>query len=289
MAQKVSKAAKTRKRNKKNREKEGIFRRSLFYAIVMFVLFQVMLLPLLNHMYPFYWMLVCVGFTVVIAELLYSRLSERQVPIYLDASHMRNVKWREHVLHHALLPGLLYASGVLFLFFNRVRVLDQFAIVLLSGTFFVIYYNISATYLKMYRISRNTQMVFDFVNIIVFYFFTDVLINLVLYAGFAKYVVFIGSAVITFILVGMMALLLKQFTREVFVALLVSALAMGIVVVLLWTIPIFNVAVISLVATVGFYLVDAYWHHRLEGTLTWDIMSQYGLFAVMALILLLYI
>ena len=282
-------SSKKRKQNKKKRDRQRVFRRSLFYTIVLFVLFQIMLIPLLSNLYSLYWMLACVGGVIVVAELLYSRLSERSIPIYLDAKHMRNVKWREHVLHHALLPGLLYVSGVLFLYFNRIRLLDQLAIVLLCSTFFVIYYNISVTYLKMYRLSRNTRLIFDFVNIIIFYFFTDVLINLDLYAGFPKYVVFIGSALITFVLVGMMVLLMKQFTREALLALVLSSIAMGIVVMLIWSVPLFSVAVVSLVATVGFYMIDVYWHHRLEGTLTWDVMSQYGLFAVMALILLLYL
>ena len=279
----------TRKKRKKLSEKQRILRRSIFYAVCLFVVYQLMLIPLQSRMYEIFWIVAGLGFCVVVSELLYSRLTELLQPIRFDMGHIRSVRWREHLLHHAVIPGLLYLSGVLFLFFNRVRVLDQAAIVLLSGAFFVIFYNMSATYLKMYGISRDTRLIFDFVNILVFYFFIDVLINLVFYEGFSNYVVFAGAALITFVLIGMMVSMMRQFSWEILFMLVLTSVLMGLVVFAVWQSPIFNIAVLSLVATVMFYMFDVYWHHSLEGSFTWDVMAQYGLFATMAIILLLYL
>ena len=266
-----------------------MFRRNLFYTVCLFVVFQLMLVPLQMRMYGVYWAVALLGFGVVLAELLYSRLTDARTPIYLDSVHVRNLKWREHFLYHAILPGVLYATGVFFLFFNRVRVLDQVAVVIISGVFFVIFNNISATYRRMYSISRNTRVVFDFVNIIVFFFFTDVLINLVLYEGLSHYLVFLGAAAMTFVLIGMMVGITRQFTLQVLLFLLISSVFVGLSIMLIWNIPIFNIAVISLVSTIVFYLVDVFWHHRLEGSFSWEVMSQYALFALMAIILVLYL
>ncbi len=255
----------------------------------MFVVFQILLVPLQMRQYEVFWGMAFLGGIVVLSELMYSRMSESRVQIRVDMSHVRNLRWREHALHHAVLPGLLYASGVLFMFFNRVRVLDQVAVVLLSGTFFGIFYNVSATYSKMYTITRNTRLIFDFINIIVFYFVTEALINAVVYEGAARSWIFVGGVLSTFILIGMMVSITKQSSNEIVAALVGTSIIVGVMVFGVWLIPVFNIAIISLVATVGFYLVDAFWHHRLEGSFSWDVMSQYALYALMAIILLLYL
>lgn len=269
--------------------KTVVFRRSMFYAICLFVMYQLMLIPLQVRNFAVFWTAAVLGLFLIMAELLYSRISEMHTKIHIDLPHYRTIRWREHVLHHAVIPALLYVSGVLFLFFNRVRTLDQVAIVILSGTFFVILYNVSATYLKMYQVSRHTRTLFDFVNIIVFYFVTDVLINLMLYSGLSQSWLFIGTAVLTGVLIGLMIMVTRQSSVEMALMLVLTALLMGVIVYVLWQVPMFNIAVISIVATVAFYLFDVYWHHQLEGSFSWDVMSQYILFAVMAVILLLYI
>jgi hypothetical protein len=282
-------AKKTKNGKNEKGGRDELLRRSMFYAISLFVVFQLMLLPLEARIYPVYWGAAALGFIVVAAELIYARAAEKREPIEIDMKHLRDRKWREHLFHHAFLPAVLYASGVLYLFFNRIRALDQVAVVLLSGTFLVIFYNMAAAYRRMYSVTRDTRMLFDFINIITFYFFVDVLINLAVYEGWPRYVVFVGSGMITFSLIALMIILVKQMTRQTLGLLILSSILMGAVVLAVWSIPIFNIAVLSLVATIGFYLVDVYWHHRLEGTLNNDVMTQYGLFALMALILLLYL
>lgn len=273
----------------KDPDKPRIVRRSLFYAICLFVMYQLMLIPLQDLNYPVFWIGAGMGFFLVCAELMYSQLFEFRKKIHIDMPHFRQIRWRENMLHHIVIPALLYSTGVLFLFFNRVRLLDQVAIVLLSATFYIILYNVSAASLKIYQITRRTRSLYDFVNIIVFYFFVDILINLMEYNGLSDIVVFAGTAVATFILIGLMVMVTRQWSLEVASMLLLTALMMGLVVLALWHVPLFSIAVISIVATVAFYLFDVYWHHQLEGSFSWDAMSQYVLFAIMAVILLLYI
>jgi hypothetical protein len=277
------------RREQKDPAKTRIFRRSVFYAVCLFVVYQLMLIPLQNANYAVFWITSVIGFLLVIVELLYSQAYHARLKIHVDLPHLRQLQWRENMLHHVVIPTILYSSGVLFLFFNQIRVLDQVAVVLLCGTFFVMLYNVSAAHLKMYQITRQTRSLYDFVNIIVFYFVVDILINLMLYYGLPELVVLSGSAVTTFLLIGLMVVVSRQFSFEVAVMLLLTSLMMGLIVLSLWHVPIFNIAVISVVATVAFYLFDVYWHHQLEGSFTWDAMSQYILFAVMAVILLLYI
>ncbi|MDD3661622.1 MAG: hypothetical protein PHG63_01015 [Candidatus Dojkabacteria bacterium] len=269
--------------------KDQSFKRSVFYAVCLFVVFQVMLVPLQAHYYAVFWLSAVAGAGVVLSELVYARLSVKRAPPNFDGVQLQSVRWREHVLHHAVLPVLLYASGTLFLFFNRVRALDQVAVIILCVTFFAIFYTISATYLRLYQISRHTRVLFSFIDIIIFYFFTDVLMNIVVYEGLSKWLVLIGTSVLTFILLGMGIVASRQSSVRIALSLCASAVGLGIFVFLLWHVPMFNFAVLSLVATTAYYLLDAYWHHRIEGTFSWDVMSQYGLYAMMALILLLYL
>jgi len=280
---------------KKKRKSSGVeiqaavFKRSLFYAVCIFSLYQFLMVPLQSHSYSIFWMIAVGGFLIVLIELFYSRCTVVERPLSFQVKGKRKQLWKEHFIHHLVLPGLLYVSGALFLFFNRIRILDQVAIVILTGSFLVLFYNISMTYLKRYSISRKTRYIFDFVNIIVFYFFMDVLVNLVFYYGLPRWITCLVPAIVGVFLVGLMVLISQQISRATILAMVASGVIIGLVSFGVLMIPVFNIAVLSLVVTVGFYLVDVYWHHKLDGSFNWDVMSQYLLFALMAVILLLYL
>lgn len=267
----------------------AVFKRSLFFAVCMFALYQFLMIPLQIHAYELFGVMAIGGFVIVLVELLYSRITVVKRPLSLKVKMRSRQSWREHFIHHLILPGLLYVSGVLFLFFNRIRILDQFAIVTLTCSFLILFYNISMKYLRRYSVSRKTRYIFDFVNIIVFYFFTDVIVNLVFYWGLPRVITYLVPAVMGMFLVCLMILISQQLSRITIPSMIISGVIIGIIAFGVLMIPVFNIAVLSLVVTVGFYLVDVYWHHKLDGSFNWDVMSQYMLFALMAIILLLYL
>lgn len=274
---------------KKKRLISSMAKRSLFYAISIFAVFQLALIPLQSYSYGFFWAISAVGLVIVLAELLFSSVREYRKQISFDILHIRKkFKW-EQIIHHMVLPNLLFISGVLFLFFNRVRLMDQVAIVILTASFFALYHNISATYAKMYTVTKSTTYIFSFLNIIIFYFGLDSLLNAVIYEGWGTYLVAVGAALLSLTLFGLSIKIERQFSKQSILALAVSVLIIGGITLLVVLVPLFNVGVTSLVVTVFFYLVNSYWHHKLDGTFSWGVMQQYGLFAIMALILLLYL
>ena len=93
----------------------------------------------------------------------------------------------------------------------------------------------------------------------------------------------------TIFLIWIMLVISRQISRITMFSALISGIIVAAASFLAFMIPVFNIAVIALVIAVVFYLVDVYWYHKLEGTFNWDIMLQYALFGVMAVILLLYI
>lgn len=287
---------KTLKKKRKKKEAKSkvdiqtaVFKRSLFFAVCMFALYQFLMIPLQIRAYELFGIIAVGGFVIVLVELLYSRITIVKRPLSLKVKVRKRQSWREHFIHHLILPGLLYINGVLFLFFNRIRILDQFAIVILTCSFLILFYNISMKYLRRYSVSRKTRYIFDFVNIIIFYFFTDVVVNLVFYYGLSRIVTYIVPAVMGMFLVCLMVLISQQLSRTTIPAMIISGVIIALISFGVLMIPVFNIAVLSLVITVGFYLVDVYWHHKLDGSFNWDVMSQYMLFALMAIILLLYL
>ncbi|MFH1546868.1 MAG: hypothetical protein ABIC57_00095 [bacterium] len=281
--------AKKKVATKKNTFLTNIFRRSLFYSVCLFALLQFMLVLLQVRSYSSYWMLLVMGGFVVVLELLYSRLNEYMRPFSKQVKHWRKRIWNESFLHHLLLPGLFYISGSLFLYFNRVRALSQVAVLLVTVGFLILFYNISCTYRKMYSISKNTRYVFDFINIIVFYFFSDILINSVFYRGLSEWVIYLGTGVVSLALVTMMIVMFNQFSYKLLGIAGICSIIISLLSFLVMQAPVLNIATLSLLIAVAFYLVDVYWHHKLEGTYDSDTMSQYVIFAIMVVILLLYI
>ncbi|MEA3357694.1 MAG: hypothetical protein U9Q67_04660 [Patescibacteria group bacterium] len=287
---KQTKSKRSKKRTPKSRDpKTVVFKRSLFYSVCLFALYQFMIVPLRLRYYPVFWLVSLAGFGAVVAMLLYSGVSEYYKSVGSSIKHIRKKVWLERTVHHMIMPILLYTSGVLFLFFNNVRILDQMAVITLTGLFGVLLHNISTTYLKQYSISRKTLYIFDFINIITFYFAMDVLMNLVIYEGGSIISICIGSGIISSLLIGMMLAIARQISSTTLILLLVSSVIVGLASYVVLLVPIFSISVLSLVVTVVFYLVDVFFHHKLDGSYNWDIMSQYILFAIMAIILLLYL
>ncbi|MBN2100847.1 hypothetical protein JW710_03060 [Candidatus Dojkabacteria bacterium] len=280
------------KKSKSNASKgkiDDLLKRSVFYAVCMFVLYQVLLIPLQERDYPLFWVLSVVGYVIVLLELFFSRKTDQKIQFVLSFNIFKSSRKTEHMIHHIVLPSLMYLSGVLFLFFNRIRALDQVAIVILTVVFMLLFYNISCAYRRKYSVTRRTRYVFDFINIIIFYFSVDVLVNLVFYNGWSKFIIYIGSGIMTVFLIWLMLVITRQISRVTIFSTVFSGLVVAAASFLAFMIPVFNIAVIALVIAVVFYLVDVYWYHKLEGTFNWDIMLQYALFGVMAVILLLYI
>lgn len=278
-----------KKVNKAKVKKSTAFRRSLFYSVCIFALYQFIVIPLQKGMYDVFWTVSIGGTLVVLVELFYSRIADYKKPFAKGVVHARRKLFRRHFIHHFVLPFLLYISGVFFLFFNRMRLMDQVAIVILTGGFLVLFFNISSTYMKMYSISRSTRYVFDFINIVIFYFINNVLVNLVFYEGWTRLIIYLGTAFFAIVLIGLMVVISKQVSRSTTIALVITAFVMGLSALIILLVPLFNIAVLSLVITIVFYLAVAFWHHKLDGSFSWDTMFQYILFAVMAVILLLYL
>lgn len=273
----------------KDTVRSNILRRSLFYGISLFATFQFLLVPLQRFVYVVFWVMAVSGFAIVLLELAFSIVAEYRKPVVEGVQFIRKKLIRENLIHHLLIPSLLYISGVLFLFFNRVRLLDQVAVVILSLSFFFLFYNIAVSYQRLYSIARETRYVFDFVNIVVFYFLINSVINLVLYSGVYEVLIYIAAGLITLTLIAMMVFISKQFNRLIVVFAVISALFVALVSILVFKLNLFNITIVSIVISVAFYLVVAYWHHKLEGTFNKDTMFQYVLFAIMAIILLLYL
>ncbi len=279
--------AKTSKKIGKKNRKENISRRSLFYSICVFALFQFLLIPLQRRSYVIFWTVGAGGYLIILLELFYSRLTDK--PIKLRFSAVKKRIWAKHFLRHLILPTLLYFSGILFLFFNRVKLLDQIAIIIVCSSFWLLFYNISMTYLKAYRTSSKTKYIFDVIRIIIFYFVTDVLINTVFYYGVSPMLIYAGVFLLALVLINMSIVIADQLDMRTLLFSILSAVSVSIVLWFVMSLVLFNIAVLSLVLTVYFYLLVSFWHHKLEGTFNWDIMTQYILFALMAVILLLYL
>lgn len=265
------------------------FRRSVFYGVCVFAIYQFILVPLQRGVYSLYIAVGAFGLLLLLAEIVFSSVDEYRAPFATEVPYMRKKFWEKGLIPHVILPVVLYLSGVLFLFFNRIRLLDQVSIVIMTFVFIVLFQNISLTYSRKYSLSNKTKYIFDFASIIIFYFVVDVLVNLTYYYGMSDLIIVLGNGLISSVLLCLMVYMSQQLSKETITYTLITGVAIALITFLVLLTPIFNLAVLSLVITVIFYLGVSFWHHKLEGTFNWDTMFQYLLFAVMAIILLLYL
>jgi hypothetical protein len=209
------------------------------------------------------------------AFMLYSG---RKISQYSEV--IQRVSLRERFFSYFVFPLLFYISLLLFIYFNISFLMDMILILISTVLLLVLFLNVKGSFKKIYSITSQTRVVFDFLCIASFYMLSSVVIRLGVYMYFSLFLLFFFSFLFFWSDI-------KIHRKESPFALVMSLLSSLFVTI---TSGIFfntNVFVIPAISTLSFYLILSLWSIRFAGRLKLvDYLSPF-LYSILALILIL--
>jgi len=223
----------------------------------------------LNYFWSF-----SVIYLLVIALFLYvdkvNRSSVTTRPVIFDRySHVANIA------QHFLLPIWLTTSMVVLLYVNINRNLELAYILGASISLCFCYINIKSYYDNNYLIERRTHLIYDFIKMFLFIINANIILHLY-YSGVLNVsLLYLSMMAVTFYLIFLIAFRADYDIKRTCLAVLIGCVLM--VLMLFWCISILNLGFVytNIFVAILFYIITAFIHHELEGTLTMTIMSEY--------------
>ncbi|MBD3329028.1 hypothetical protein GF357_00875 [Candidatus Dojkabacteria bacterium] len=253
-----------------------MFRRELLYTILIFALLQLLTLVMpLPYFVAVSWIGLLLLLTwILISFITYSgkkvsRFSEVIIKMQLKA------RWYQYIF----VPVIFYTAICGFIFFVNSVFLQQFVILLGCLCLFLLMVHVRSTYQKIYTVSRISRVVFDLVNIMLFY-----LVAMTLQvSGYISIYLIIGilSLLSVMILVSSLGIAHKLSNLGIFLSIL-GGITIAVVGYLTRDL---NIYTFPFIATLTFYAILSFWHIRLSGVKKLDQYIPPLLFLIMAIIL----
>lgn len=235
-----------------------------------------------------FWLMIGVIFAIMALEFLTTFHYAKRKSTFIKLSYIPDNTIRPNTYYHIILPTLLLISFATYLYLNFNRAID----VVLIAVFTVVYYgflrHIRATYENDFKTEKWSHAVMDSSSLVVFFSMATAVSELALRNIW-------GPTVVTLIVAGLFGTLLvlilwkRQEIRlwPIFGACVTTAI-MTVLAYLSW--QFFGINVSPLKAgfffTLSYYLLTAGFIHKLEGTLTFGIVTEYLLIAIVSAMLL---
>jgi hypothetical protein len=233
-----------------------VFKKELSFTIFIFVILE--FITVTNSLLLFLslgWIgLLILLIWIVLSLAQFAKDKETKFSDLLVKFKLKN-RWYQYVFT----PSLFYISLIGFIFFVKHPFLQQFIIFLGSTVLFVLFMNIKSSYNKSFYIEKSSRVVFDMVNLLMFYIVAEILtLSGALHSNITA---LLFGSLTTIILLSS----LKVKERVSWSGLFVSILSGIFIGVFAFFIKYNQPHLFSFLLTLGFYLILSIWHLRLSG------------------------
>jgi hypothetical protein len=254
------------------------FKREFVYAVLIFIVWEMAQVPEVLGIGWVYSIFAFLGALLVVTWVITSYFHFSHKKVSEKSKVLIKVKMKERFLINFILPLLFYGLVTYYLYISTSVVLKQFIIIVSSFIFFIVFIHIRSSYMKIFTLARDTKVILNFVDIILFY----LVVTLIAMYGGTDWVRVIGVAAAAFVFLGHQLLLHKQRSIMAYAVLAVSTLAVAIFAYIFleqgsYTYP--------LLLSIVFYTIVSIWNVRLGGTHTVSDYLPPILFALMAYVI----
>lgn len=190
------------------------------------------------------------------------------------------------LIQHYILPLWLIISLLFLLYINIDRNLQIFYIIGTSITLLFCYVNIKSYYENYFLIEKRTHLVYDFIKIFLFIINSNVLLYYYFRTNLNITALYTAFVCLTFFLIFLIAFRNFQDLKKTLIRILVGCTLM--VLFLYWCLIILHLGVIqtNIAVIMLFYILSAYIHHDIDGTLTMEVFTEYIIwFSLMAAVI----
>ncbi len=255
-----------------------MFKRELVYTIILFVIMEILTtISSLTLYIGFVWLGLIVLITWIILSFIY--YSGKKVSKHSEVIMKLQIKnrWYQYIF----IPIFLYLTYTAFIYFVRHPVLKQSLILIGTVLIFILLVHIRTTYQRIHTVSSNSKIVFDMINVIIFYIISEIISKL----GYLNSNLIIPIFIIfpSLILISNLQIR-KRISKKGLLIALLSGISIGIA---SFFFKDFKPHIFSFLITLCFYLILSFWYIRLSGERELDKYIPPILFTLMSMILVL--
>lgn len=229
----------------------------------------------IRHSYVEYYSVGCVLYLIISTWLLYLDHKSHQAKQATKPLLFDNTIHLSDLIQHYILPLWLIVSLLTLIFINQDRLIGIFYIAGASVTLLFCYININAYFENYYLIEKRTHLVYDFIKIFIFIVNSNILLNYFTIDGSSMIALYTAFVSLTFFLIFLIAFRNYQDLRKTCLRIIIGCTL--IVLSLYWCLVILHLGVIqtNITVVILFYMISAYIHHDIEGTLTLEVFTEY--------------
>ncbi len=210
---------------------------------------------------------------IYLSEIFVNYLKKnRKVEINLDIHD--DVNELSEVFHKIILPGILYASFIGFGYYNISSILMGIMLIFVFGIFYVLFINIKNFFQHDLTAETRTHYIYDVIKFLIFFNIVNTLANTYRESRSNLNLYVLLIALLSFIILTLMAWRAKKLHRYAILYTSLSSIVISGSYYLI-TLGQFSPLQISLSLIFLFYLAAGIIHHRLNNTLTREVLIEY--------------
>lgn len=260
-------------------------KRPLIYALVLTFGFGI--LVNLQHLLSSanFFTIGCLLYLLLLLELVSTRFLANRLADQYTLDLKRETGHAVHVIHHKVLPSLLYFALLFFSYFNSSAVVNFALAFFVFMTFLTIFTNIAAFYEHKFKLEKSTRNVYDLISIIIYFVIINDIWHIFAYFDFQPYAESFWSS-LAFFALGLLALIrLGTDSIRHDLALLVAAIALIPVHLLLiyWDV---TMLFTNLILVLYYYYFLAFAHHWAEKTASFKVLLEYFVVFLLFIVIL---
>lgn len=264
----------------------NIEKRPLIFACIFSTIFLLLAASLELSNDSYFVAITLVGFIVLIGELY---ITSNYYYYNKYKKYLTDTTFGDHsvvqMLHHVLLPSLLYLSAVMFLFFNKQP--SQYVLVILISLllFYFLFENIYSFYKYRFTLRKSNNYIYDIITGVFIFFASNSLAQATIRYSFSDRTIIIVFLAISGISIFMLTLRNSITKKEIFIASIFTAILTTIFTILLsfTTLPIF---LITFITSILYFTYNIFINFYIEKLISKDDFIDFTLIIVLAFTLL---
>lgn len=259
--------------------------RSLFYALTISLGIELGIQILYDKGLKFYIYSNSLFFFVLIFEVYQSWRSSTKIFRQIDLPINSPYSLNSNIFKHLILPLLLFLSITLFEYFNTDQVIRFIAGFLSFIQFFLVFINIRSYYEDNFVTESSTNYIYGLIELSIFFFLSNAIMNFGIQFNIAK--IFIAGLIsILVLLEGVIQLFLSSISDILtLLYFLICSLIIFLTFLLLLNLG-FAYLSINIIILLEFYISISLFIHKLNRSLTKDLIIEYTLILVIAFLIL---
>jgi hypothetical protein len=243
-------------------------KRSIFYALFTGLGLTFALQILKDYGTEKFFYVILLTSLILVFEIYINWRYATKVLRQIDMPNINVYNLWGHLINHISLPLLLFFSLAGFVYFNDDDLVRIVAIFILTIVNLILFINIRSYYEDNFAIEEKTRYVYDLIKLIIFFFGVNLILHIRSF-------------------LGLQGLLIYRKDGEGIAAILFTILAAFLISVIFMIFEFLGLLLLgtNVITFLLFYVALAVLHHRIERTLTAEIVGEYVLILILAFLL----